>query len=182
MEPPSTKQRFKSRNLVAVIPSRSQTHQRPNSDRLVMISSNHSTDEKQIVAPQEATPHPQNHPRRGRRDWHGKRNPRENASRYLFCGHSSGLLSTAGGEERDTGRDRWLGQDSNTETWVLVETHSKQEHRYGDSQTTEGMVPWQDLPSLALLVGWWLEVSATQMAPCLVAYCDALGPQILISD
>lgn len=59
MEPPSTKQRFKSRNLVAVIPSRSQTHQRPNSDRLVMISSNHSTDEKQIVAPQEATPpHP----------------------------------------------------------------------------------------------------------------------------
>lgn len=29
---------------------------------------------------------------------------------------------------------------------------------------------------------WWLEGSPLQLAKRLVAYCDALGPQILISD
>lgn len=51
----------------------------------------------------------------------------ENATRYLFGGHSSGLLvSIVGGGgmgERDTRRDRGLGQEKvkerDTETWVL---------------------------------------------------------------
>lgn len=104
-----------------------------------MILSNHRADEKQIVAPQEATPPPTNKITLAVGDMTSMANPGENASRYLFCGHSSGLLSTVG-EERDTGRDRWLGQDRNTETWL---SHLNQEHRHGDRQTAAGLMPWR---------------------------------------